>query len=104
MHMQAFLICIQYNLISLEAAAYIILQNVNLKSIKYCSLLLIAKASSDCSDKPLEQALSERNNCGKQWRLSDTDQIPPDLGLHCLPMSHKKDARLLKHMLIYMIK
>ena len=28
----------------------------------------------------------------------DTDKMPrSDLGLHCLPMSNKKDARLIEH-------
>ena len=41
----------------------------------------------------------DRTFC-KQTCSGDTDQTPhsavSDLGLHCLPVSHKKDARLLQ--------
>ena len=39
------------------------------------------------------QVLME-NYASKQWRPDQTPHsVVSDLGLHCLPMSHKKDAR-----------
>ena len=41
-------------------------------------------------------SILKENPVSKQWRtLSDAAFAASDLVLHCLPMSHKKDARLI---------
>ena len=34
-------------------------------------------------------------SANKQWRPRSEQNVVSDLGLHCLHMSHKKDARLI---------
>ena len=44
------------------------------------------------------------HSVSKQWRSrSDTISVAYDLGLHCLPMPHKKDARLIYWLTLRML-